>query len=378
MQASQIQWGILGPGTIAKAFAHGVKQASAGKIVALGSRSAERTVSAQAFANELKLESPKIHASYDALLADDTVQAVYIATPHPFHARWAIAAAHAGKHVFVEKPAGLNLPEVMAMTEAARVNGTFFLEAFKDRCHPQLHRLVELLKEGVIGEARMMDVSFGFGGAWLEPDHRLFNKDLAGGAILDVGGYCVEYARAIAGAIADQPFADPVDVRGVGHLGETGIDEHAAATLRFESGFVAKVATGIRVQLDNTAVIYGTEGRIVVTDPWLNDRENAVTSTIEVHRNGEDPVTHTVEADYSAFGYEALAAATAIADGQTECEHMSWDDSLGQAGTLDAWRKQIGLTYPQETPEGFATPIHGRPLAKANNAPMQYGKVKGL
>ena len=378
MQAHEVRWGILGPGTIAKAFACGVAQAGAGKIIALASRSADR---ARAFAGEMKLDSPTIYDDYAALLADDRIHAVYIATLHPDHARLAIAAAYAGRHVFVEKPAGLNHPEVMAAVEAARVNGTLFLEAFKDRAHPQLAKVRELLQAGVIGQPRFMHASFGFGGAWFEPTHRLFDKNLAGGGILDVGCYPIEYARAIAGAIVNQPFADPVDVRGVGHLGETGIDEVASASLRFKSGFIAEVSTAIRANLDNVVAVYGSEGHLRIPNPWLNDREKATASHIEVHRNGEDTVTHTIDAKYSAFGYEALAAAQAVANGQTQGQHMTWADSLGQAATLDAWRKQIGLQYPHETPEGFTAPINGQPLGTVGETadkPMAYGHLAGL
>ncbi|MEM9753056.1 MAG: aldo/keto reductase [Planctomycetota bacterium] len=377
MQTHEVRWGILGPGTIAKAFAHGVKQAAAGRVVALGSRSADR---ARAFAEETGLDQPAIHTGYDALLANDTIDAVYIATPHPFHARWAIAAAEAGKHVFVEKPAGLNRAETMASIEAARVHGTFFMEAFKDRCHPQFDKLVELIEGGAIGEVRMIRASFGFGGGTgpVKPEGRLFDPALGGGGILDVGCYPVQFVRRVAGAAIGQSFADPKLIRGVGQLGSAGVDEWASASLKFDSGIVAEVATAIRASLDNQATIAGSDGQIVVPDPWLNDRDNATPGKIFLHRAGQEPETIEVPAEFSAFGYEALAAASAIAEGRTECDRMGWDDSLGQAATLDIWRRQIKLTYPQETPEGFPAPIHGRPLRKADDAPMKYGKVKGL
>ncbi|MEM1098417.1 MAG: aldo/keto reductase [Planctomycetota bacterium] len=377
MQAHEVRWGILGPGGIAKAFTHGVQQAKAGHIVALGARSAER---ARAFADEMQLDAPTIHTGYETLLADDSVDAIYIATPHPFHARWSIAAADAGKHVFVEKPAGLNRPETMAAIEAARVNGTFFMEAFKDRCHPQCAKLVELIASGVIGEVRMIRASFGFGGGTgpVKPEGRLFDPALGGGGILDVGCYPVQFVRRLAGAATGEIFADPTAVRGAGHVGEAGVDEWASASLKFASGIVADVSTGIRATLDNTATIFGSDGHLFVPDPWLNDRQQPTTGRIEIRRNDGASETLEVPAEFSAFGYEALAAATAIADGNTQCEAMSWDDSLGQAGTLDAWRHEIKLKYPQETPEGFTKPIHGGSLAKAEDAPMQYGKVTGL
>ncbi|MEM8783026.1 MAG: aldo/keto reductase [Planctomycetota bacterium] len=375
MQANELKWGVLGPGTIAKAFAQGVAAADAGKIVALGARNADK---AKAFADELGLTDVTIHGSYEALLADDAVQAVYVATPHPLHARWAIAAAEAGKHVFVEKPAGLNEPQVMAIVEAARVNGVFFMEAFKDRCHPQNAKLAELLNSGVIGEVRTMATSFGFDAGEVDLGSRLFDPKLAGGAILDVGCYCVQHARFVAGALQGRSFADPVAVRGAGHLGQTGVDEWASAVLKFDGGFVAEVATAVRANLLNQTRIDGSEGHLVLEDPWVGDWFGPVDAKIDVFRKGEEPETYARKADYSGFGYEALAAATAIAAGQTQCAFMTWEDSIGQAVALDAWRKQIGLTYPNETPEGITTTIRGTSLSKSPDASMTYGKIEGL
>ena len=153
------------------------------------------------------------------MLADPDIDAIYIATPHPFHAEWAIKAAEAGKHVLCEKPMALTAFEADAMIHAARKAGTFLGEAFMYRLHPQTERLVELVRTGAIGEVRMIKSSFGFAMPGFQPEHRLFANDLAGGGILDVGGYPVSMARLIAGAAAGKPFAEPDKVAGTAHLG---------------------------------------------------------------------------------------------------------------------------------------------------------------
>src|SRR5476649_2141819 len=127
--SDMLSWGILGTGNIAKTFAKGVAGSKSGKVVAVGSRSQE---SADKFADQFSI--PKRHASYEALLADKDVQAVYISTPHPLHAQWAIAAAEAGKHLLVEKPLALNAAEASAMIQAARDHDVFLMEAFMYRC----------------------------------------------------------------------------------------------------------------------------------------------------------------------------------------------------------------------------------------------------
>src|SRR5688572_18686049 len=139
--AEQLKWGIMGTGAIANAFAQGLAGSKTGTLVAIGSRG---TQSAETFGAKYNVKNR--HASYDALINDPDVQALYIATPHPMHAEWAIKAANAKKHVLVEKPIGINAAEAMAIIEAAIENDVFLMEAFMYRCHPQTLKLVELLK----------------------------------------------------------------------------------------------------------------------------------------------------------------------------------------------------------------------------------------
>src|SRR3954469_8797354 len=159
-----LAWGIIGTGAIAKTFANSLKHAKTGKLIAIGSRS---QASADKFGDEFSLDRSKRHASYDALLADPNVQAVYVAAPHPFHAEWAIKSAEAKKHVLVEKPIGINAAEAMAIIEAATLNDVFLMEAFMYRCHPQTARLVELIRDGAIGEVRAIQATFSF--HWPKP-----------------------------------------------------------------------------------------------------------------------------------------------------------------------------------------------------------------
>ena len=140
-----LNWGIISTGRIAGAFAAGLKHSETGKPVAVASRDKDK---AQEFA--AKYNVPKAYGSYEELLADDSVEAVYIATPHPFHAEWAIKAAEAKKHILCEKPIGINHAEAMAIVEAAAENDVFLMEAFMYRCHPQTQKLVELLEETII------------------------------------------------------------------------------------------------------------------------------------------------------------------------------------------------------------------------------------
>jgi len=265
-----LQWGIISTGHIAHEFADGVKFSSTGQLVAVGSRSQE---SAERFGDEFGI--PRRYGSYDDLLADDNVEAVYVATPHPFHAEWAIKAAEAGKHVLVEKPIGMNYAEAMAMIDAAMQNDVFLMEAFMYRCHPQTARLVELIREGVIGEVVFIQSAFSYNST-AGPENRAFAQELGGGGILDVGCYPASAARLVAGAAAGKPFEEPLELRATGHIGPTGVDYWATASVKFPGGIGAQLTTGVALDMrqDNVIRVFGSEGKILVPDPWTPSRWN--------------------------------------------------------------------------------------------------------
>ena len=369
--AQTLRWGILGAGGIARNFAKGVAHSKTGTVVAVGSRSHQK---ADAFADEFAI--PRRHGSYESLLADPEVDAVYVATPHPMHAEWTIKAAEAGKHILCEKPIGINHAEAMAMIEAAITHDVFLMEAFMYRCHPQTHRLIELVRDGAVGEVRVIRAAFSFH-AGFDPEGRLFANHLGGGGILDVGGYPVSASRLLAGAALGRAFADPIKVKAVGHLGETGVDEWAIACLKFEGDILAQVAAGVSLQQNNTLEVYGSEGHIVVPWPWVPSREGG-SSRILLHRKGaESPEEIVVETDEWLYGIEADVVAAHLANRQALSPAMSWDDTLGNMKTLDAWREQIGLTYEMEKP-GRVPTVHRRPLEVRPDHNMKYGRIEGL
>src|SRR5436309_817346 len=172
---TKLSWGIIGTGNIAKIFAAGVLQSQTGQLVAVGSRSQEQ---AERFGNTWNI--PRRYDSYEAVLSDPTVQSVYIATPHPLHAQWAIKAAEAGKHVLCEKPISLNHASAMAIIEAAHRHDVFLMEAYMYRSHPQVAKLVELIREGAIGEVRVIQATFSFRAGDNE-EGRLLKNALGGG-----------------------------------------------------------------------------------------------------------------------------------------------------------------------------------------------------
>ena len=365
-----LRWGILGTGRIAHSFAAALGETDSGVLVAAASRDQS---GADRFGNEFGI--PYRHAGYELLLENPDVDAVYIAIPHPQHAQWAIRAAEAGKHILCEKPLTLNAPTSMAVVDAARRNDVFLMEAYMYRCHPQTRRLVELLRDGAVGEVRLIQASFGFR-AQPDPNSRLFSNALGGGGILDVGGYCTSMARLLAGAASGlRESVDPLEVHATGHLGKTGVDEYAAALLKFPGDIIAQISTGIEFTQDNAVRVYGTEGTITVPSPWFAGGERR--SVLHITRGGQTEVL-TDEHPQSAYAFEADTVARHIADRQAAWPAMTADDSLGNMKTLDLWRRAIGLEYEAERLQNQATPASGLPLRRRTDRTMKHGRIDGV
>ncbi len=369
---SKLAWGILGTGRIAHTFARDLSKSKTGRLVAVGSRTA---AAATAFGKEFGIG--RCHAGYEALLADREVEAVYISTPHPMHAEWAIRAAEAGKHILCEKPIGLNHAEAMAVIEAARRHDVFLMEAFMYRCHPQTARLLEILRDGAVGEIRWIDATFAFG-AKFDPNHRIYSNALGGGGILDVGCYPISAARLLAGATSGGGFVEPIALKGVGTLAPTGVDEFAAATLRFPEGVLAQVATGVGVALPHRLCVHGTEGRLHVPEPWLPAREGGE-SRIIVHAAGSSkPREIVVRTRQPLYAIEADTVATNLERRQAPSPAMSWEDTLGNMRCLDRWREEVGVVYEREKAEAWKLTVARRSLRLPTKPSVPRGEIAGV
>lgn len=343
MMKSKFKWGIISTGRIAGKFADQLPQSKTGELFAVASRTIEN---AGEFAK--KYNAPRFYGSCQELLDDPEVDIVYIATPHPQHAEWSIKAARAKKHILCEKPLTLNHKEASGVIEEARKNNVFLMEAFHYRCHPQTKKIIELIKENVIGEIRVLQGAFSFNSPY-GPEHRTLNHALAGGGVLDVGCYPVSMVRLIAGVALGMDFAEPLEVKGCGRIGrQSRVDEFASACLKFPEGILAEVSCGVTVHQENVLRIYGSKGRIMVPTPWVVSL-NGGTSKILVQMDGRDkPDEIDITVDQGLFAIEADTACSFIPRREALPPAMSWEDSLGQMKTLDLWRASIGLVYDME------------------------------
>jgi predicted dehydrogenase len=308
-----IAWGILSTARIAGRLVAGARQTDAADVVAVASRS---EATAQAFAATHAI--PRAHGSYEALLADPGVEAVYIPLPNSMHVEWTLRALEAGKHVLCEKPMDRRPEQVARAFDAAEARGLVLSEAFMWRHHPQTARLRSLLDEGAIGDVRLVRACFSFMLAG-DRDVRL-DAALDGGALMDVGCYAVSGARLVAGG-------EPLAVCAQSVTGPTGVDLRLAAVLRFDGDVLATIDCGLDLASRGELEIAGSDGRIVLADPW-----HCIDPGIVVERGFERELVAVSADDSYALELEDMAAAIA----GERAPLLGRADALGQSHAIDA------------------------------------------
>jgi len=343
---SKVRWGIIGPGSIANNFADALQSCFSGELKGIASTSDKRLNN---FGNKYNIDSSFRFTNYEELLNSEDIDAVYISTPHTFHADLTIKAAGKGKHVLCEKPGAVNFKEGQKVIEAVKQAGVFYKEGFMYRCHPQIPVLVKLIKEKKIGKIQRIISSFGFDMGKTVPESRLFQKELAGGAILDVGLYPVSFSRMIAGLANGKNFINPKSVTGNAKIGETGVDEISHGVLEFENDIIADVSTAIRENMINNAVIIGSEGEIELNQPWNPGRDGGpYHSTIKIIKNNKTESIDFKGSEHLFFFEAELSSQTIIKQKlQVPYPGMTWEDTLGNLKTLDQWRKAVGYSLAQ-------------------------------
>ena len=326
--AEKIRWGILSTGSIARKFTEGLGALADAEIVAVGSRT---RAAADKFADEWHI--PHRHDSYEALAADADVDAIYVATPHSLHAANSILCLTAGKAVLCEKPFAINAAQAEEVIAVARARGVFCMEAMWSRFLPTLAKLRELLAAGRIGQVRMVIADFGFR-AGFDPAGRLFDPALGGGGLLDVGVYAVSVASMVLGG-------EPAEIASLAELGRTGVDEQAAMVLKYATGQLAVLYTGVRTSTPQEVTVLGTDGSIRLESPWWRGER------MTVRAGGAE---EALELGYDGNGYncEAAEVMACLRAGKTESDVMGLDETLSIMRTLDAIRAQWGLKYPME------------------------------
>jgi predicted dehydrogenase len=337
--STSIRWGILGTGNIARQFAAGVASSQRTTLGAVGSRS---QASATEFAQTYQI--PASFGSYDQVLRDPEVDAIYISLPNSLHHEWTTNALQAGKHVLCEKPLAASARQAMEMFTLAQKTGLVLVEAFMYLAHPLTAAILQTARSGAIGQIKLIRTSFCYRTTRMAGNIR-FSPELSGGALMDIGCYCISFSS----LIADR---DPQSVHAFGRLHPSGVDEMAVGQMDFGDGLLASFTCGMGVQVDNSAYICGDEGYIEIPIPW----KPPATGATYIIARGTPPKmdspnaksaaappreARTVDAGKDLYAVEADAFAAAVLDSAPP--FMTQAQSIANMRILDELRRQIGI-----------------------------------
>lgn len=324
---SEFKWGILGPGGIARAFAKDIALLDGHRVAAVGSRTLSN---AQEFAQSF---GGAVYGSYQELVLDPHIDAIYVATPHPWHKENVIAALNAGKPVLCEKPFAVNAREAQEMVDAAQVNNLALMEAMWSRFLPHYAQVREIIASGVLG--KILTVHADHGQRLADQNiPRLVEPSLAGGALLDLGIYPVSFAHMILG--------NPSKITASGVLTEKGVDEQTSMIFDYADGAQAVLSTTMMEQTPCRAVVAGVNG-------WL-EIDRVFYSPTSMRVNFFDGSVTQYPNTYKGHGIreEAEVFRQLVRSGKQQSELLNWNDTVDIMKTLDTVRSHIGLRYPFE------------------------------
>ncbi|MCW2778292.1 MAG: putative oxidoreductase [Frankiales bacterium] len=324
---AETRWGVVGPGRIAEKVVQDVAHVEGARLVAVASRSLSR---AQDFAARHGV--PRAHGSYRALLEDDDVDVLYVATPHAQHAALARAALTAGKALLVEKSFTATREGAQQVVDQARASGTFVMEAMWTRFQPAVVALRETVASGAIGEVRAVQADLGVQRPF-DPEDRLFSLALGGGALLDLGVYVVSFAQMLLGT--------PDTVTATGSLARTGVDLEAGLLLGYDDGRSATLLTSLRQALPGQARVYGTHGWIDVLPRFHHPQ------TIVLHRDGAEPEVVTRPQLGGGYAHELLEVVQCLREGRSESAVMPLADTLAVQDVLQRAADQLGVRHAE-------------------------------
>ena len=320
---NRINWGIIGLGNIANQFASDLLLIEEANLVAVASRDLEK---ANDFANQY--DCSKAYDSYDALFADDQVDIVYIATPHDSHAELSIKALENGKHVLCEKPMSLSYKDAVRMIEASKKYNKFFMEAFWTRFIPSVKEVLEKVNQGIIGDVNYVKADFNFY-ADEKLGGRLFDKNLGGGALYDVGVYPLFLSYIMLGI--------PKEIMAKSIYSKNGIDLQTSMILNYENE-QAILHASIHSESDMKAIIGGTQGHIKLNAPWH------VADGYSIVKDNQEEVFNFLTLG-KGYSYEAIECHNCIRNNQIESQLWSHQNSLDLSRIVEEIKFQIKLPF---------------------------------
>lgn len=321
------KWGIIGTGMIAHKMAEALQLLENAEVSAVLSRKEE---TAEKFAAKFRIANT--FTSLQDFAGSDQVDIVYVATPHNNHRNEAVECMKKGKAVLCEKPMGVNLNEVEAMIGQAKKSNVLLVEAFWTYYFPAMQKALSLIREGHIGKPLMVDARFCFNTAH-NPEDRKFNPNLAGGALLDIGLYCISFAQKVFNEF-------PESITGSAAIGPTGTDDSSAYILKYSDNRLATLSSSFQVETHNDAWVFGEKGKIQIPLFWQPDE-------CIVYTKGNEEKIH-FERFGNGYAYEARQFMRYLDEGKKESELFSLNQSIDLVKILDELRQQWGLKYPFE------------------------------
>ncbi|MEN8193358.1 MAG: Gfo/Idh/MocA family oxidoreductase [Bacteroidota bacterium] len=325
----KIKWGIISTGSISNSFAEALKILPDAELAAVASRTQEK---ADEFAH--KHDIPKAYATYQELADDPEIDVVYIGTPHTFHLENSVMCMTKGKSVLCEKALTINAAEAREMVRVAREENVFLMEAMIPRQVPLLRKVLQWIKDGRIGEVRMVKASRCARGEFIHGSRHL-NPELGGGSLLDVGVYVISFAFQVLGKA-------PIESIGLSHIGEVGSDEQGAAILKYDKGEIADLSFALRTNAVDEAYILGTEGYIKVHDLFAVPTK----ASLFIDGNEVDVIEEPIIGN--ALNYEAEEVMRCMREGLKESPFMPLDESIQIMEVMDKIRKPWGLVYSND------------------------------
>ncbi|ADL52479.1 Gfo/Idh/MocA family protein [Clostridium cellulovorans] len=326
---NKVKWGIMGTGAIANTVTEAIKIIPEAELVAVASRTIEK---AEEFKNKHGMKLA--FSSYEELAKSEDIDIVYVATPHSFHKENAILCINNGKHVLCEKPFTINAKEAKAVIDFAEEKQVFLMEAMWTKFLPVIKKAKEWVDNGEIGDVTMVNGNFCFYATIRDAKARLFNPELAGGSLLDIGIYPISIASMIFGR-------EPEEILTTALISETNVDEQAAMIFKYPSGAIATLSCSFNNDSDSDFNIFGTKGRIHIPSFW-----GAVEATL-VKNNGEKELFRK-EHIKNGYEYEIQEVCDSIINGKVKSDFLPPKDTLAILRTLDKIREIWGLKYPLE------------------------------
>ena len=343
-----IRWGILGTGAIAKAFAEAIQETE-GDLIAVASNTKHR---AEEFVKDYQCEPVE---GYHNLISNPAINAVYVATPHTSHFELSAECLRNKKAVLCEKPMTMNATETMALIDLSRKHNTLLMEAFMYKIHPQTQKIISLVKDRLQGPLQIK-ANFCFS-VDVPETHRLVNKDLGGGSILDIGCYPTSISRYVVGAINNKEFMNPISFKAEGELNSQGIDLNASAKLKFEDGSVAEIKSATNKQTETDVVISDNQLSLIVNQPWHCGEFTERKSDIRILNKDGTEEKYEIETEKGLYAIQIDHFSELFNNRSIESLLIPHNDSHGNMISLDSWRKELKVFYKEDRGETRKTPI---------------------